>query len=166
MIYNGKIDSDITDNILSNWECYKNNSLNLCDISRTCTHNGIQTKNVLLLSDFQNNQFIKSLNRLLEICKSILKLNISFHYVHFVEYFADGYQSIHNHKNHEDFSLILYLNTCESGETYFESGNTYLPIKNNIVLFSSYHNHGANFINAPDNKKVLVCGFRRTLNYE
>ena len=166
MIYNGKIDSDITDDILSNWESYKNNSLNLCDMSRTCTFNGIQTKNVLFLSDFQNNEFKKSLNKLLEISKNILKSNIFFHYVHFVEYFADGYQSIHNHKHNEDFSLILYLNTCESGGTYFESGNTYLPTKNNIVLFSSYHNHGANCTNALDNKKVLVCGFRRTFNYE
>ena len=166
MIYNGKIDSNITDDILSNWEHYKNNSLNLCDLSSTCTFNGIQTKNVLFLSDFQNNQFKKSLNKLLEICKNILKLNISFHYVHFVEYFADGYQSIHNHKHNEDFSLVLYLNDCNRGETFFDSGIVCIPKKDNILLFSSSLDHGGNHTSISDNKKVLVCGFTKTNDHE
>lgn len=164
-IFCGSVESEITDNILLTWERCKTNPSNL-EESEACTNDGIQTSNILLLSDFQNFIFQDSLNKLLLICERILRCNLRYFHVHIIEYFDNGYQDIHNHKHNEDFSLILYLNDCNRGETFFDSGIVCIPKKDNIVLFSSSLDHGGNHTSPSDNKKVLVCGFRRTFDHE
>ena len=165
-VFCGSIESEITDNVLLTWERCKSNPSNLEDITPDCTYDGIQTSNILLLPDFQNFMFQDSLNKLLLICENILRCNLKYFHVHIIEYFDNGYQAIHNHKHNEDFSLVLYLNDCQRGETFFDSGIVCIPKKDNILLFSSSLDHGGNKTSVSDNKKVLVCGFTKTNNHE
>ena len=159
-IMNITLDDPIATNILSCWEKYKNNKLNI-EKCETCTMNGIQTSNVLGLLDFkQDNIFQECLNNILQNIEKLLGLNLYYYWVHFVEYFEGGYQDIHNHKNNEEYSFVLYLNTCSDGETYFnvDPPISISPNKNNMILFSSNIDHGAKTCY---NKKVLVGGLRR-----
>ena len=159
-IMNITLDDPLATNILFCWEKYKHNKFNITK-DGTCTNNGIQTSNVLELLDFkEDNIFQECLNNILQNIKNLLGLNLYYCWVHFVEYFEGGYQDIHNHKHNEDYSFVLYLNTCSDGETYFnvEPPISILPNKNNMILFSSNIDHGAKTCY---NKKVLVGGLRR-----
>jgi len=90
----------------------------------------------------------------------VFKVWLNYCWVHFVEYFEGGSQDIHNHKHNEDYSFVLYLNTCSDGETYFnvDPPVSISPNKNNMILFSSNIDHGAKTCY---NKQVLVGGLRR-----
>jgi len=176
------IHNSISNTMLACWKKYKNNEMNLYDISPTFTFNGIQSQNTLNLSNFQtDNNFQECLDNLLMIPESILGEGLYYHWVHFVEYYRGGYQEIHNHAHKEDYSLILYLTTCRGGETYFnikppkvllsptgdiikDEGTklSFSPKKNNMLLFKSDINHGANKTSSWfRNKTVLVCGLKK-----
>ena len=160
------INKSISNTMLECWEKYKNNEMNLVDISPTSTFNGIQSQNALLLANFQkDNKFQECLDNLIIIPESIIGEELSYHWVHFVEYYRGGYQEIHNHAHNEDYSLIIYLNTCRGGETYFDikPPASFSPKKNTMLLFKSDVDHGANKTSSWfRNKKILVCGLRKS----
>tara|TARA_R100001443_G_scaffold19203_1_gene30585 strand:- start:405 stop:926 length:522 start_codon:yes stop_codon:yes gene_type:complete len=158
-----EIDSSISEEALVCWKKYKNNSINRINISPTSTFKGIQSGNVLNLLDFQtDNKFRKCLDNVIKITKELLEVDIYYYWTHFVEYYRGGYQGYHNHEQNEDYSSILYLNTCRGGETYFESSRICSPKKNTMIIFPSNVNHGAKkTLSWFNNKKVLVFGFRR-----
>ena len=158
---NVEVSEAITDNVIECWDKYKTNSDNTIDVTSTSTFDGLQSANALELLDFQEDyKFQGALNNLLEIVQHLIRTNLHYYWVHFVEYHSGGYQGIHNHAHNEDYSLILYLNTCKGGQTHFESGVVCTPKKNNMLVFQATLNHGAKETQSWDNKKVLVCGMR------
>ena len=160
---NVEITEAITNNIVECWDKYKNNSNNTIDVSSTSTFDGIQSGNVLYLADFEeDHKFQGALKNILEIVQHLIQIKLNYYWVHFVEYHSGGHQSIHNHAHNEDYSLILYLNTCKGGQTHFESGVVCTPKKNNMLVFQATLNHGARETQSWDNKKVLVCGMRKS----
>tara|TARA_R100001443_G_scaffold110945_1_gene123380 strand:+ start:347 stop:868 length:522 start_codon:yes stop_codon:yes gene_type:complete len=162
LLTNVAINEAITDNVLKCWDEYKNNPLNLIKVDSTCTFEGIQTSNVLKLSDFQSDyKFQGAINNTLEIVQHLIGKTLHYYHIHLIEYHSGGYQAMHNHAHNEDYSYILYLNTCKGGETYFESGISCKPQKNNLLVFEATVNHGANETHACDNKSVLVAGMRK-----
>ena len=160
------IDNSISNDMLKCWNKYKNHSMNLVDISPTSTFNGIQSQNALDLPNFKKDHlFQERLDNLLIIPESIIGEGLTYHWVHFVEYYRGGYQEIHNHRHNEDYSFILYLNACRGGETYFDIKPpvSFSPKKNTMLLFKSDVNHGANKTSSWfRNKKILVCGLRKS----
>ena len=165
------VENYITNQILSSFNKYKHNKSNLIDTSICNTNKGIQTDNALDLKDFrEDKKFEKCLDYLLNLLhRESGQSYLSFNWVHFVEYQRGGYQELHDHKESETFSSILYLNTCRGGETFFPNSTglrhgdrlTISPIKNKMIVFPSYFSHKANktsswFIN----KKVMVMGIR------
>tara|TARA_Y100001963_G_C6628408_1_gene375074 strand:+ start:201 stop:779 length:579 start_codon:yes stop_codon:yes gene_type:complete len=176
------VHKSISNTMLACWKKYKNNEMNLVDISPTCTFKGIQSQNALQLANFKKDKnFQKCLDDILIIPESILGVRLSYYWVTFVEYYRGGYQTIHNHAHNEEYSLILYLNTCRGGETYFDIKPpkltlsptsdiirdegiklSFSPKKNNMLLFKSDTDHGANKTSSWfRNKTVLVCGLRK-----
>ena len=163
ILLNVEINEAITDNITECWDQYKNNPLNLIEFNSTCTFDGIQTANVLHLKDFQEDyKFQGALNNTLEIVQHLIGKTLHYYHIHLIEYHSGGYQTFHNHSHNEDYSYILYLNTCKGGETYFESGVVCTPKKNNLLIFEATLNHGAKETHSWDNKKVLVAGMRKS----
>ena len=162
-IINVEITEAITDNVIECWDKYKSNPINTINITSSATFDGIQSDNALNLSDFQEDyKFQGALKNILEIVQYLLQSKLHYYWVHFVEYHSGGYQGLHNHAHNEDYSLILYLNTCKGGETCFESGVVCTPKKNHMMIFQANINHKAKETQSWDNKKVLVCGMRRS----
>jgi hypothetical protein len=158
-----EINESITDDVIECWDKYKTNEDNTIDVKATATFKGIQSANALHLIDFQEDcKFQEALKNILEIGEHLIKTTLYYYWVHFVEYHSGGYQGIHNHVHNEDYSLILYLNTCKGGQTEFESGVMCTPKKNQLVIFQSSINHRARETQSWDNKKVLVCGVRKS----
>ena len=159
------IDNPISNDMLKCWNKYKNRSMNRIGISTTSTFKGIQSSNALNLPNFQEDHlFQERLDNLLSITESIIGERLTYHWVHFVEYYRGGYQEIHNHKHNEDYSFILYLNTCRGGQTYFDIKPpvSFSPKKNNMLLFKSDIDHGAHKTSSWfRTKKILVCGLRK-----
>ncbi len=154
------VEDSVTEQILTCFDRYKYNKDNLItNIEEVSTVNGIQTENALELKDFQQDlDFNESLSHILNIIHSKTFLNLSYYYVHFVEYDRGGYQIAHNHAHAEDYSCVLYLNTCEGGETYFDDVS-FAPTKGNMIIFPSYLNHGSK--ETRSFKTVLVLGMRK-----
>ena len=161
-----RLENSTVNTILSCFDKYKHNKLNQQNIEKWCTYNGIQTKNVLGLDDFQrDSKFQECLKKVLHNAERGLKLKLKYYWVHLIEYERGGFQMEHNHVSNEDYSSILYLNTCRGGETYFNMESqpfvSFSPEKRKIITFPSHIDHGARktsswFIN----KKVMVCGMR------
>ena len=156
------VEKHITNNILSSFNKYKHNKSNLIDTDICNTNKGIQTNNVLDLNDFKEDvHFERGLDYLINLIRRESGQSyLSFTWVHLVEYQRGGYQEWHNHQENENYSAILYLNTCRGGETQFESPHkTISPIKNNMIVFPSHFNHCAHKTSSWfAKKKVLVMG--------
>jgi len=131
-------------------ECVETNN-KLIAYNSTCTKGGIQTEN---LCGYKNvNELINKI--LNDIRHSELKIK----HVHMISYDTGGSQEIHDHKNTESYSFILYLSTCDTGgETVFvddEKNETkILPEKGNLLFFDSRLMHYAK--STKDKKKVVV----------
>ena len=127
----------------------------------SATVDGIQTHNML---NFCEKDVQRELNCLKSKLEKKCKSKFEYHWSHLIEYDYGGYQTAHTHDHNEDFSLIVYLNTCKSGETNFvlnEKRNIIkkvFPKKGKAIMFHSSILHGAN--NCFENKRVLVLGLK------
>ena len=158
------VNHSIVNTARSCFDKYKDNKFNQQNIDKYNTFKGIQSKNVLELDDFQrDSNFQECLKNILDIVQRNLHLNLYYYWVHFIEYERGGYQTEHNHAHNEDYSSILYLNTCRGGETYFNINQpvSFSPKKGRMITFPSYINHGGKKTSLWfNNKKILVCGMR------
>lgn len=159
------VDDEFVDFFDKKLELYKQKSY-LIPKNRTKTYNGMQTRNIL---DLNEKDVYETLNSFKEKIEKKCGCEFKYNWCHLVEYEYGGYQSVHVDVR-VDFSIIVYLNTCDDGETHFylkrESFNNsdipekVFPKKGKAIMFLSSIIHGAN--RTIQNKKVLVLG----INYE
>lgn len=92
-------------------------------------------------------------------CEEFININLEYTYLHLVDYSNGGIMSEHSHEHNEDYSFILYLNTCEDGATVLTLKEPYkvTPVANKVLLFSAYIPHMSEYSNS---KKVLVGGLK------
>jgi len=127
----------------------------------SATMNGIQTRNIL---QFSEKEVLSELNWLKSKLQRKCKTKFEYHWAHIIEYEYGGYQLPHTHDHNEDFSVVLYLNTCKTGETIFtlnEKRNVIkkvFPEKKKAIMFHSSISHRAN--SSLENKRVLVFGLK------
>tara|TARA_B100000131_G_scaffold50840_1_gene45458 strand:+ start:44 stop:586 length:543 start_codon:yes stop_codon:yes gene_type:complete len=170
-IYLFNVDNDFIDFFSNKINYYKDISfsVNNTDVStdtNVSTVNGFQTANILKLDE---NDVIKKLNFLKQKIENKCKCNFIYHWVHLIEYEKGGFQKLHNHEKNEDFSLIIYLNSCSDGVTEFrlnekrKSYVRYPPEKGRCIMFLSTIYHRA--LPTTQNKKVLVLGLKFNKNY-
>ena len=150
------VDNDIIDFFSNKINYYKEISFSVND---TTTVNGFQTGNILQLDE---NDVIQKLNFLKQKIENKCKCKFIYHWAHLIQYENDGHQELHNHDQNEDFSLIIYLNSCSDGVTEFllnekrKSYVRYPPEKGRCIMFlSSIYHRG---LPTTQNKKVLVLG--------
>ena len=150
------VDNDFIDFFSNKINYYKEISFSVND---TTTVNGIQTGNILQLDE---NDVIQKLNFLKQKIENKCKCKFIYHWAHLIQYENDGHQELHNHDQNEDFSLIIYLNSCSDGVTEFllnekrKSYVRYPPEKGRCIMFlSSIYHRG---LPTTQNKKVLVLG--------
>jgi len=95
-----------------------------------------------------------------DIVEAVSSKKMYYHYLHLVSYDSGGFMTRHKHDHNEDFSFILYLNTCKDGATvlhYDDIEHHVLPERNKILVFSSDTEHSAKF---SDSKRILVGGLK------
>ena len=154
--FNKKLDAYLQSNSVNIWEP---------NIEETCTVNGRQTNNLLELGDVSINSKLDDIKRRFEKQFSI---GLEYVWVHYVCYNEGGRQDYHSHEHAEDLSCILYLNTCEDGNTVFQLtpklSVSKKPVRGKGVIFDSKTQHCAEVCTS--NKKVLVLGFKLLLDSE
>ena len=145
-----KVEEDIVCELERILELEKNNGNGF--YSGSCTVNGFQTNTV---HEDQNYKIV------LDALLSYLPNGNNFYYrwFHLIDYDKFGKQEKHNHKRTEDYSFIVYLNTCEKGgETVFEVPSEPLfvskSIRGKLIFFPSHLNHWGEEV--MDRKKVAV----------
>ena len=122
------IEDELIDDFVTTLDLFKEKNL---QVENTYTINGFQTVNILELDSTKelSNRLSKHINKNLEL----------FH-IHLIDYNSNGQQDIHDHKETEDFSFILYLNDSD-GNTVFEDFGEVDPKKGKLVLFKSDIKH-------------------------
>ena len=113
-----------------------------------------------LLDKVPSEKFYNYIGILLSLCQRELNLNLEYFYIHMVNYENGGNMKIHQHIHNEDYSFILYLNSCTDGNTILHLDNKthkVIPVKNKVLLFPSNIPHSAEYSNS---KKVLVGGLK------
>lgn len=115
----------------------------------------------LNLLDYLDTQiFYNYIDKLRLLCENILNLKLKYFYVHMIDYENGGKMNVHTHNHNEDYSFILYLNSCNDGETilYTTKGEYKVtPKRNKVLLFSSNIPHSAAYSSS---KRVLVGGLK------
>jgi len=145
LFYKTTIKSEVVDKIT---ETVNKHKFNFEDVSYgTDTEKGFQSSNILNIFD---NNLIKEM-----LDNQCLYQDIF--YVHYIEYFNGGFQTIHNHFNSEEYSFILYLNDAV-GDTVF-SHTTITPKKGLLVIFDSRLDHSGK---ESINKKILVGAIKKS----
>jgi len=143
------IPNDITDN-LNKFLSEILISGNLLPKGSTDSMNASQTDNLC-----QN----ETINLYLDQILKLLKLDKTFYHrwFHMIDYDTFGSQNPHDHSKTEDYSYIIYLNTCKGGSTWFLSDDKtieVIPEKNKLILFKSNLFHWSSGV--IDNKRVAV----------
>jgi hypothetical protein len=123
-----KISNQVVNDLLITLELFKKNKIS---VSGTCTKNGFQTDNILKY------QAPKELSQL--IMKEIGK-DLDLFHMHLIEYYNQGEQLPHDHKDTEDYSFVLYLNDSD-GNTVFDNIGEISPKKGKLVFFKSDLTH-------------------------
>ena len=125
---------------------------------------GYQTPNLLSWDDKEYQNFIVSdVDNL--ICKYVPCV-WDYHYIHFLDYDKGGRMELHNHKEHEDFVLFIYLKTCQSGQTVFYLNDLFperttisvTPKENLGAVFSAMVDHEG--LHTKEHKRIFVCGIK------
>lgn len=114
----------------------------------------------LNLLDFpHSNIFYNYIDALRIKCEEFVGYNLEYVYLHMVDYSNGGTMGEHKHSHSEDYSFILYLNTCNDGQTVLLLREPYeiLPQVNKVLLFSSYISHMSEYSNS---KRILVGGLK------
>ena len=144
----------------SKLESYKESNFTI-ERNSSATLNGIQTKNLLFLDEEDVNEKLTTLREWLE---QECGIGFEYHWAHMIEYEENGRQEEHSHDHNEDYSIIVYLNSCDDGSTYFKLnpkrniGIEIFPKRCLSVMFSSTIPHGGHFTNG--GKKILVLGIK------
>jgi hypothetical protein len=123
-----KISNQVVNDLLITLELFKKNKIS---VSGTCTKNGFQTDNILKY------QAPKELSQL--IMKEIGK-DLDLFHMHLIEYYNQGEQLPHDHKDTEDYSFVLYLNDSD-GNTVFDNIGEISPKKGKLIFFKSDLTH-------------------------
>ena len=115
-----------------------------------------------LLGLVKDNVFDQHLEYLKDICEAAADKRLSYHYLHMISYDAGGYMSRHSHEHNEDYSFILYLNSCKDGATIIHEEKNYhvIPQRNRMLIFTADSEHSAQF---SDSKRILVGGLKLKL---
>ena len=115
-----------------------------------------------LLGLVKDNVFDQHLEYLKDICEAAAGKRLSYHYLHMISYDAGGYMTRHNHEHNEDYSFILYLNSCKDGATIIHEEKNYhvIPQRNRMLVFTADSEHSAQF---SDSKRILVGGLKLKL---
>ena len=104
--------------------------------------------------------FYNYIDKVKLLCENVLNLKLKYFYIHMIDYQNGGKMNVHTHNHNEDYSFILYLNSCTDGETILYIDNIphkIIPEKNKVLLFSSHIPHSAAY---SESKRVLVGGLR------
>lgn len=130
------------------------------DISNHCLSSNCFASNNLLRYDLKE-RTNSLLDEILEECSNILNTKLKYYYLHMINYQNGGDMLIHRHDHNEDYSYVLYLNSCDDGHTtlYLNPPIRIKPEKGKVILFSSNVYHSGMFSR---NKKILVGGLRKT----
>lgn len=113
-----------------------------------------------LLDCIDTKIFYNYIDKLRLLCEDNLGLKLKYFYLHMIDYENGGKMNVHTHEHNEDYSFILYLNSCNDGDTILHMNNgdyKIIPEKNKVVLFSSNIPHSAEYSKS---KRVLVGGLR------
>ena len=162
-VYTFNVDDNFIDFFSNKINYYKEISFSVND---TTTVNGFQTDNIFQLNE---NDVIEKLNFLKQKIENKCKCKFIYHWAHLIEYEKGGYQELHNHNENEDFSLIVYLNSCSDGLTEFvlndkrEIDFRYIPKKGECIMFLSSIFHRG--LPTTQHKKVLVLGLKFNKDY-
>ena len=115
-----------------------------------------------LLGLVKDNVFEQHLEYLKDICQASINRQLSYHYLHMISYDAGGYMTRHSHEHNEDYSFILYLNSCKDGATILHEDKDYhiIPQRNRMLVFTADSEHSAQF---SDSKRILVGGLKLKL---
>jgi hypothetical protein len=155
------VDNGIVNFFNKKLDFYKTQSSFWMPPNSSSTINGIQTYNML---DFGEDDVRCKLQIIKNKIEKKCKTKFNYNWSHLIEYQNGGNQSIHTHDHNEDFSIILYLNNCNDGETVFHLNprrqikHSCFPQKGKAVMFSATIPHQANYTFS--NKKLLVLGLK------
>jgi hypothetical protein len=130
----------------------------LQDTTNNClSKNCFATKN--LLKFVGDVEFLDIIEELKSTCEEYVNKKLKYFYLHMIDYENGGEMAPHKHDHNEDYSFILYLNSCNDGDTvlHLDSEIKIKPVKNKMVLFSSDIVHSAIFSNQ---KRILVGGLK------
>lgn len=131
---------------------------------------GYQSKNLLRWKDKEFKNFVDGkLKRLISSHLNVKRSQVSYYWVHFLDYETGGSMNYHNHLHNEDFVLFIYLNDCKDGNTVFHLNNfdsefahrtkfEIQPRRGRSAIFSSYLMHKGEHTN--ENKRIFVVGIR------
>lgn len=114
----------------------------------------------LNLLDFPHSDiFYNYIGELKTVAEEKIGKKLEFFYLHMVDYTNGGIMAEHSHNHNEDYSFILYLNTCDDGYTVLSLNKSVKirPEQGKMLLFSSYIPHMSEY---SDTKKVLVGGLK------
>ena len=103
--------------------------------------------------------FYNYIGELKQKIEETLGIDLEYFYMHMVDYTNGGFMRKHNHDHNEDYSFILYLNTCDDGATVLHLEEPYIvqPKLGNLLLFSSSISHSSHYSKS---KQVLVGGLK------
>ena len=113
-----------------------------------------------LLNHIDSKIFYNYIGKVKLSCEDVLNLKLKYFYIHMINYENGGKMNIHTHDHNEDYSFILYLNSCNDGETILHTTNEYYkvtPERNKVLLFPSNIPHSAAY---SESKRVLIGGLR------
>lgn len=113
-----------------------------------------------LLEHIDSEIFYNYIDKLCLLCEDFLSRRLKYFYVHMINYENGGKMNVHTHDHNEDYSFILYLNSCNDGETILHTTKGHYkvtPERNKVLLFPSNIPHSAAY---SVSKRVLVGGLK------
>lgn len=132
------------------------------------TDTGVFTEDLCGWDDKEFAKFVDWLTDLFIDKLNLPRERIKIHFTHFFDYRDGGSVTRHDHIAAEDYVMIVYTNTCASGDTIFylnphpnHCERTMLrckPKKGLAVLFSSMMIHEVEYTSEP--KRIFVVGVR------
>jgi len=143
------VNNDISEGLSSILSNLKSNNIGI-PANSSCTKQGFQTTNLM-----DNEEIKPYLNKIIDLLPN---KDFKHRWFHMIDYDINGLQEEHNHIQTEIYSYIIYLESSNTGHTYFSLSNQskmfIQPVKNMIIFFPSWLMHGA--LKVLDNKKVAV----------
>ena len=132
------------------------------------TETGVFTEDLCGWDDKEFAKFVHWLTDLFTDKLNLPRECINIHFTHFFDYRDGGSVNPHDHVASEDYAMIVYTNTCTTGDTIFylnphpdHCERTMLkckPKKGLAVLFSSMMIHEVEYTSEP--KRIFVVGVR------